>query len=142
LSISLPKLNERLIAKVLEHIKAFPESYNQNIVSVETEVTKKTPCGAIGCFGGWAVLLTNPKSQRPILAASEIDLSEAKELVGLTSEEGEYLFDVAEGNSKRDYKTIVGRLNNIRAAREVASQKGVTSVSYDTSDGWTLNYSD
>jgi hypothetical protein len=28
----MEKLNERLIGKVLEHIKAFPETYNQNIV--------------------------------------------------------------------------------------------------------------
>jgi len=140
MSISLPKLNERLIAKVLEHIKAFPDSYNQNIISEETEVTKRTPCGAIGCFGGWTVLLNAPKKERPILASSEVDLSEAGELLGLTRKEQDYLFKGASGNPRKDYKTILQRLDNIRAAREVAAQRGIDNFSYNTSDGMTLSY--
>jgi hypothetical protein len=49
----LPKLNEKLLAKALEHIKMFPDSYNQQTVTEQVDKTEETPCGAIGCFGGW-----------------------------------------------------------------------------------------
>jgi hypothetical protein len=87
----LPKLNEALIRKTLKHIKEFPESYDQNDVASECDVTKKTPCGAIGCFGGWMVLLSKPRKARQAFA-DNVDLEEARELAGLTSEEADFLF--------------------------------------------------
>lgn len=125
--MSLPKLNDPLIEKVLKHIKAFPVAYNQNEIVFSTPVTEDTPCGAIGCFGGWAVLLTNPVSKRHKLANSLNDavvLGEAQELLGLTTSEADYLFDAATGNAKKDLKIIEKRLKTIRAARsKVAKSK-------------------
>jgi hypothetical protein len=113
-----PKLNETLISKVLVQIKTFPEAYNQNTVADQTDVTKGTPCGAIGCFGGWALLLQYKKEKRHGVAGMDsMNLSKAQKLLGLTEEEGEYLFDTASGNPEKDYQTIIKRLEAIRVAR-------------------------
>jgi hypothetical protein len=118
--MKVPKLNERLIGKVLAHIKAFPGSYDQNDVASSCDVSKETPCGAIGCFGGWAVLLSNPKTKRHDLAEEGyVDLGEAEELVGFTSEEANFVFESASGDPKDDYKTVVSRLNEVRRARKL-----------------------
>jgi len=116
--MNLPKLNEALIRKTLKHIKDFPESYDQDTVASECEITKKTPCGAIGCFGVWMVLLSKPKKERQAFAES-VDLDAARDLAGLTEEEADFLFDTTgSGDSKKDYKTIVKRLEHIRAQRK------------------------
>jgi hypothetical protein len=119
----LPKLNERLINRTIEHIQVFPESYNQNEITKQCEVTKKTPCGAIGCFGGWGLLLSAPKSQRYELAANEGDLVKAAKLFGFTEEEGDYIFAGGSGDPKEDLRTIKSRLKNIRNARGLLNKK-------------------
>ena len=125
--MALPKLNEKLIGKVLKHIKAFPRSYEQDIVSRECEVTKQTPCGAIGCFGGWAFLLSQPKKKRQRLAQEQEDeetLPKAAKLLGLTGDESEFLFDTtANYDPKEDYKVIQRRLTHIRKSRALAIKK-------------------
>jgi hypothetical protein len=121
LAVTVPKLNEPLIAKALKHIEAFPKSYDQNDVARTCDVTKKTPCGAIGCLGGWIVLLSKPASKRQDLA-NTVQLSEARELAGLTQAEADYLFETAEGNPKKDLRTIKKRLANVRKAREIAKK--------------------
>ena len=129
----LPKLNERLIGKVLAHIKAFPETYNQNEVAISCKVDAATPCGAIGCFGGWAVLLGVPKEQRSELACT-VQLDTAKDLVGFTENEADYVFATVYGNhnAKKDYKTIVARLNEVRRARTIVkSLNAIKGVNFD-----------
>jgi hypothetical protein len=93
----LPKLNDKLINKVLEHITKFPESYDQNDVASPCNVSKGTPCGAMGCFGGWAILLGVPRKQRNELANKSLDLRDAPE---------------------EDLRTIKGRVKTIREARK------------------------
>ena len=143
----MEKLNEPLIAKVLEHIKRFPEAYDQNDVARSCSISKGTPCGAIGCFGGWAVLFGYPKRERSDVAES-VDLDEAAEVLGLKEDEANFLFDVATGNPKDDYKTIVKRLADIRNARTVYNnlikQAHVTdfTFNYETFEGETLTYGD
>jgi hypothetical protein len=122
--MALPKLNEKLVKKVLEHIKAFPEAYEQCNWARPVERTKKTPCGAAGCFAGWAVLLSAPKSKRHGIALqAEDDASnletEAMRLLGLTENEAGFLFDVAYGTPKQNYKVIVKRLTHIRESRAI-----------------------
>lgn len=114
----LPELNEELISEVLKHIKEFPDAYNQNCVTACTKTTDETPCGAIGCFGGWAFLLSVPKEKRFSLAGRPSDhLRKAEKLLGLTSDEADYLFDMATLNTGTNYKIIVHRLDYIRASR-------------------------
>lgn len=121
--MALPKLNEKLIGKVLKHIKAFPKSYEQDTISESCEKTKETPCGAIGCFGGWAILLSNPVAERAKLAAKETQLDEARELLGLTEDESNFLFDTTGNHDpKKDYKVIQRRLTHIRESRAVADR--------------------
>jgi|SRR6267142_4627648 len=141
----MEKLNERLITKVLAHIKAFPEAYDQNDVADSCSVTKGTPCGAIGCFGGWAVLLGFRKSERHDVAQG-VDLSDARDLLGLEENEANHLFATASGNPKKDYKTIVKRLAEIRAARklyhDITKNQSVTGLTleFPTVDGEALVY--
>jgi hypothetical protein len=145
--MSLPKLNERLITRVMQHIKKFPESYNQNTVADSCDKTKGTPCGAIGCFGGWAVMLGMPMRDRHDNAAHGVMLDDARDVVGLTEDEANYLFDSATGVPKSDYKIIQDRLKNIHNARKALKKvnlAGLTfdGVSFETSDGIELGYSD
>jgi hypothetical protein len=141
----MEKLNERLIGKVLKHIKAFPETYNQNIVADSCDVTKKTPCGAIGCFGGWAVLLGIPKRQRSDKVDS-VDLDTARDLLNLTEKEADYLFDESTGSPRKDYRIILKRLEAIRKSRALVAELLKVTSSFDvaiqTPHGYTLSYSD
>ena len=123
--MALPKLNERLITKVLQHIKKFPESYEQDIISRECDKTKQTPCGAVGCFGGWAYLLSQPQKKRHQLASNDVHvLQEARKLLGLTGDESDFLFDTTgNSNPRADYKLIQKRLTHIRESRAVAIEK-------------------
>lgn len=119
--MNVPKLNETLIGKVLTHIKTFPASYDQDDVASTCNITKGTPCGAIGCFGGWAVLLSYPKAKRAAIADS-VRLDKAQELVGFTDGEADFVFDATgTGDSKKDYKTIVSRLKEVRRARKLVA---------------------
>lgn len=141
----MDKLNERLISKVLDHIKAFPGSYDQNEVASSCSITKKTPCGAIGCFGGWAVLLGMKKSERHY-EADNVDLATAEELLGLTSDEADFLFAGGSGVASEDRRTIERRLKDIRDARQLfASLEKNNKLSgvgftYNTFDGEYLTY--
>lgn len=118
----LPKLNEKLLAKALEHIKMFPDSYNQQTVTEQVDKTEETPCGAIGCFGGWIKLLSLPKGERheQAINLNENDtLEEAGRMVGFTTDETGYVFaSTNHSDPKVNYKIIVGRLQQVRAARE------------------------
>jgi hypothetical protein len=111
------QLNERLITKVLKHIKAFPHSYDQDDTASSCDVTKKTPCGAIACFGGWAVLLAMKKNERSSFT-NEVSLDDAQDVLGLTGDEANYLFATTGTRSpRRDYRIIIKRLKEIRTAR-------------------------
>jgi hypothetical protein len=145
----MKKLNENLIKKVLEHIRRFPESYDQNDVARSCDVTKKTPCGAIGCFGGWTVLIGIPKSKRQHKAflidnGNGLALNKARDLLGLTDCEADFLFDMGSGNARQDYQLIQRRLKHIREARKaihyLKSKSMSGDVGFATVDGYGLEY--
>jgi hypothetical protein len=119
--MNLPKLNDTLINRVIEHITKFPESYDQNDVAISCEITKKTPCGSIGCFGGWAVLLGVPKEHRQKMAP-KIHLGAAADVLGLTDDESDFLFEGATGNPKADLKVVKERVARIRETRELVEK--------------------
>lgn len=118
----LPKLNERLITKALEHIKKFPEAYDQQLITGSIDKTKDTPCGAVGCFGGWIKLLSIPKGARHDNALhldENNTLVEAGKMVGFTEQERDYVFATTDHQDPEvNYKIIVGRLQQVRIARE------------------------
>ena len=116
-------MNTRLINRVVEHITKFPETYNQNIVAEECEISKQTPCGAIACFGGWTVLLGVPKSERHEAAQEHVALREAGRLLGLTGDESKFLFDISESDDpKENLRIIKRRLKAINQGRKIATR--------------------
>jgi hypothetical protein len=144
--MNLPKLNDKLINRVIEHITKFPESYDQNDVAMSCEITKKTPCGSIGCFGGWAVLLGVPKKDRQKMAPN-VHWGTAAEVLGLTNDESDFLFEGATGNPKADLKVVKERVSRIRETRNtIKNLKNVERIdilvetSYDGSTA--LSYED
>jgi len=140
--MNFPKVNVPLIEEVLEHIKMFPHTYDQNDVARSAPVTGNNECGAIGCFGGWAVLLSMPLSQRHE-RANNVSLSKAKELLGLTEGEAYFLFAGASGNPEKDYELIQKRLTHIRESRCFAEGKIDKSVvTHDKRFGGPIDYSE
>src|SRR5262245_39134194 len=126
--MKLPKLNEALIKKILEHIKKFPDSYDQNGVISSHEKTKDVPCGAVGCFGGWAVLLSMPKSKRQERAkmqqSSDTTLNEARDLCGFTQAEANLVFAGADGGDPEiDLSIVKSRIDAVRQARKMIGQR-------------------
>jgi hypothetical protein len=130
--MKLPKLNEKLIAKVLKHITEEPKRYDQNIVAiqkgtaaVEYNTLKNShfpSCGTKACFGGWAVLLSAPNWKKLFREDGRegFSLGVARELLGLTDMEGDFLFDVtSSADVKKDLKIIRARLEYIRKSREL-----------------------
>jgi hypothetical protein len=120
--MKFPKVNVPLINEVLAYIKKFPDTYDQNAVANSVPVTKENKCGAIGCFGGWAVLLSMPLKKRHEYA-DDVTLNKAQKLLGLTPEEGNFLFGGASGDPVDDYNLIKRRLTHIRESRCVAEGK-------------------
>lgn len=121
-----PKLNEKLIAETLRHIEKFPESYDQNDVVRQCQLSRKTPCGSIGCFGGWGYLLQFEKGVRrnqvyKVLNLDTNVLSKAEKLFGFTPDEADFVFDGSEtGDPKSNLKLIKDRLALVRIRREAA----------------------
>lgn len=93
-----PRLNVKLLKKIVKHIKANPKDYSQNwwcTGNVEELKPKGIVCDTAACIGGWAVLLSVPKEEVPYLVEHKesIDFyARAKKLLGLTSQEAAALF--------------------------------------------------
>jgi hypothetical protein len=113
------KPNAELAWRVLDHIDAHPEQWNQGLYIGKAE------CGTVGCFAGWTVLLSGAQ---PIYGATtgyqtayiEVDGrfkhvgDYAEELLGVsrwadegTDEEWD-LFH--EGNTREDLERLVGQM--------------------------------
>ncbi len=122
-----PKLNEKLIAKVLAHIKGENfKRFEQDIVGIAIP-KGMTPedfeeifgglnsgipsCRTKGCFGGWGVLLSTPKKKWPSLFNArdtilshkgdmkEGTLRKAEKLFGFTGPEAHYVFNYIDEHS-------------------------------------------
>jgi hypothetical protein len=133
----LPPLNEKLIACVLQHIEAHPEEFFQNdwirlVGSLEDEW-----CGTLGCFAGWATLLTTPINQWSRIGVNNSSwgctaYATARDRLGLTDAEAHLLFEgvdnacVSLADKQSNIKTIKQRLRDIRIRRGLPPE-GVTS---------------
>jgi hypothetical protein len=118
----MPELNEVLIKRVLDHIRANPTAYDQNEI---LQVTERNSCGSIGCFGGWAYLMAFPKEEWSEVAArgwrdpgGRQVLEVAGDVLGLSDGEAGYLFDGVDATRPEDQLAIVEkRLDYIRQRR-------------------------
>ena len=129
-----PPLNEKLIQCVLDHIENQPDEYDQNVWAIINGDEKDEYCGTVGCFAGWACMLTTPTSQWKYLGNWE---NIAAEKLGLARDE-HYLFGGVDGaNSKAAVIGVIkNRLNRIRRERglpevdyaAVAAAKGATAA--------------
>jgi hypothetical protein len=130
--ITVPKLNIKELNKAVRHITKFPETYYQNDITRTCNVTQQTPCGAIGCLGGWLVLLHHPVQNRHRIAAQGgtwngehfgvkllgPEPSTAQSIAGLSRGEALFLFAGADGeDAKKNIKIIKRRIVQIRKAR-------------------------
>ena len=141
------KLNEKLIKKVLTHIRGDLRRYDQDIVCVTKEAVEqdtlcnegdlKNPtfasCGTKACFGGWAYLLSHSRRQwkRLINRSLRHDfpmLDRARDLLGLYPNEADFLFDSTHESPSTDLRIIQNRLHDIRLSREIenAARAGAT----------------
>jgi hypothetical protein len=130
-----PKLNNKLVDCVLEHIEHEVEAgsgaYDQNTWAEIAVGRGREPvqCGTSGCFAGWACMLSTPIDEwREAFglmcnvgprAVANYDFSEsAQEKLGLTDDEAGYLFGGHNGSNKRkQLEAIKGRVRVIREAR-------------------------
>jgi hypothetical protein len=132
-----PKLNNKLINCVLEHIEhevaLGTEKYNQNNWGVidwdkvdkavkegeDTEVNQ-TMCGTSACFAGWACMLSTPlKEWRKIMGRGIEWHNEGQKRLGLTGDESALLFGGTDAHGgKRQLEIIKLRLKVIRESRE------------------------
>lgn len=136
-----PKLNDKLINCVLEHIerevKRKSNKYDQNnwgvvdwdlvdkaVESEDTSIDQRM-CGSHGCFAGWACMLSMPLSQwRKVIdgegTGSNFEWAEegAKRL-GLTPDERSFLFGgTNHKGGKAQLAVIKRRIRVIRESRE------------------------
>jgi hypothetical protein len=130
-----PKLNNKLINCVLEHIEREVEkgsgAYDQNRWAEIAIGSRQQPvkCGTTGCFAGWACLLSTPLTKWRETFAPDGDIEEvdarydwlgaAARKLGLTRDESIYLFNSAEGGPGAQLETVKDRLGNIRRARRL-----------------------
>ena len=63
--MSIPPLNEKLIACVLEHIENNPKEWDQSEWLDCRGDAQNGWCGTTGCFAGWAVALSTPPEKWP-----------------------------------------------------------------------------
>lgn len=91
----MPDLNTRLFRKVHDQIVADPESHNQ------ADFETRSQCGVTRCIAGWAILIdAHDKGDNVVsflnssafLRSRVSPSSFARELLGLTLDESEYLF--------------------------------------------------
>jgi hypothetical protein len=144
-----PRLNWRLIGRVLRYIKRHPERYDQNSwieydgatrwsERAEADVPEGQPsmCNTRGCFAGWCVMLSSTQKEwRRLLREAvkdECDVDWTRETAkrcGFTYQEADYLTDGASGDPEADYETIRNRICAIVRARR-------TGDDFETAEGW------
>jgi hypothetical protein len=131
------KLNEKLIKKVLAHIRGDFRRYDQDLVAVfkgndigSVKDPEFAACETKACFGGWAFLLGRPrKTWKRFMYDDSNILGRAEKLLGLYEEEATLLFDMTGKTSpKTDLRIIQQRLQDIRRSRKIenARRRGVS----------------
>jgi hypothetical protein len=113
------KPNAELAWRVLDHIDAHPEQWNQGLYIGKAE------CGTVACFAGWTVLLFGA---RPIYFAYSVDQTRTIEVDGRILDVADYaeellgasrwanegtedewdLFEVC--NTREDLKNLIGQM--------------------------------
>lgn len=137
--MKIPKLNEKLIAKVLAHIKKDVRRLDQNTWGerrlpselegpgyTQKEYLKEWPaCHTHACFAGWTVLLSTPvKKRNRLFYSGEMDSHrteiKAQKLLRLTNWEAGFLFRVVPAyfDPKDQLRILEARLGTIREDRK------------------------
>ena len=143
-----PRLNWRLIGKVLRYIKRHPERYDQNTwieygggtrwserAEAEVPIGQPNMCDTVGCFAGWCVMLSSTQREwrrvlRDFLKDDEPDwVYETAARCGFTAVEADYLTNHASGDPESDYETIRNRICAIVRARR-------TDEDFNTAEEW------
>lgn len=114
--------NAELAYRVLDHIDAHPESWDQNIW-----VARRPECGTAACFAGWACLLSGDQPAGPLDADNEVERvnviwlgstyipHRAGALLGIEVEGGEHpLFEYT--NTREDLGELVEEIFGPRPA--------------------------
>ena len=70
--MKMPKLNVKLLDRILRHVKKEPRRFNMG-QWVDSSVT--APCGTAACLAGWAVILGDPKGNTKAVRAKFIHLA-------------------------------------------------------------------
>ena len=124
---ALPPPNLPLLRKVLDHVDAHPQEWNQGTWIVQTRNVDQS-CGTACCIAGWASLLSGDEPEfEPMLGLTATGLvyearaatvatdngerfisRRAQELLGLTSVEADELF--AGGNSRAQVQRIAEQI--------------------------------
>lgn len=131
------KLNERLIARVIKHIREDFRRFEMSFYGVKAGTsaadgeylnepeTKWPSCNTKACFAGWAVLLSTPKRKWNTLFTKSGNMrypfvrNQAAKLLGLNNDEAENLFTCGmTGSPRKDLKDVERVLNNIRKERK------------------------
>lgn len=120
-----PKLNVKLLNKVLRHIKAEPRRFNMGTFGKIVEGEPNAPaCGTQACIGGWAYLLSlknaTPKRWWNIIYKvnhEHIDIqSRAQKVLGLTTIEATSLFLTCTTDSS--FETAKAKIDLLKKDRE------------------------
>jgi len=124
-----PPLNEKLIACVLQHIESHPEEYYQNDWIRLAGSLEDEWCGTLGCFAGWATLLTTPLDKWEGIGQHDNGWgccyadTTAQERLGLTNREAKHLFTGVDNaclspvDKRSSIEIIKQRLRDIRIGR-------------------------
>jgi hypothetical protein len=111
--------NAELAYKVLDQIDAYPDRWKQGLYIGEAK------CGTVGCFAGWAVLLSGAKPVYDAYSGGQTDIVEvdgqklmvreyAEELLGASRYIDEYMEDEEDlfdgSNSREDLGRLVAEI--------------------------------
>lgn len=95
--MTLPKFNEKLFDKVIDHILEEPkrldmDSFAYTVYEITALGSKAPSCGTVACFGGWAVALSKRWDAKRLSEQYGMIPDLAGDALGLTSLERYVLF--------------------------------------------------
>jgi len=112
--VNRPTRNAALAWRVLDHIDANPDQWDQ-----EVWISRSPGCGTAACFAGWACLLSGDQPEFDTKFDSEADVVyangdvalvqfRAQKLLGVTASEQDDLF--ALNNTREDLGNLVAEI--------------------------------
>lgn len=135
----MAELNEGLLTKVLDHVRADLRRFNMDLFGVQKgskaanmesgmdiscHVKNEWPaCNTQACLAGWTVLLSTPRRKWGTLFKKNgtmyLNTSfKAQQLLGLESYEATELFNATGATPKRSLQIVLRRLRELRRDRK------------------------